>query len=57
MAEGTRVEQATQAPWQAPRVGFGILLFIITLGFYGWYWIFKTMEEIRQHTGRGPRRN
>jgi hypothetical protein len=34
-------------------VGFGILLFIVTFGFYGWYWAFKTEEEIKQHTGEG----
>ena len=34
-------------------VGFGILLFVVTLGFYGWYWAFKTHEEIKQHTGEG----
>ena len=37
-----------------PRgIGFGILLFIITLGFYGWYWVYKTEEEMKQHTGNG----
>ena len=34
-------------------IGFGILLFVITLGFYGWYWVFKTQEELKQHTGDG----
>jgi len=34
-------------------VGFGILMFIITLGFYGWYWVFVTMEDMKQHTGEG----
>ena len=34
-------------------IGFGILLFIITFGFYGWYWVFKTQEETKQHTGDG----
>jgi uncharacterized BrkB/YihY/UPF0761 family membrane protein len=34
-------------------VGFGILLFIVTIGFYGWYWVFKTQEEIKQHSGEG----
>ena len=35
-------------PLGQPRgIGFGILLFIVTLGFYGWYWIYKTMEEMR----------
>ena len=34
-------------------VGFGILLFIVTIGFYGLYWVFKTQEEMKQHTGDG----
>jgi Domain of unknown function (DUF4234) len=37
-----------------PRgVGFGILLYIVTFGLYGWYWVFKTQEEMKQHTGDG----
>jgi hypothetical protein len=37
-----------------PRgIGLGILLFVVTLGFYGWYWAFKTHEEMKQHTGDG----
>ena len=41
-------------PAGQPRgVGFGILLFIITIGLYGWYWAFKTQEEMKQHTGEG----
>ncbi len=41
-------------PLGRPRgIGFGILMFIITLGFYGWYWAFKTQEELRQRTGDG----
>ena len=41
-------------PLGQPRgIGFGILLFIVTLGFYSWYWAFKTHEEIRQHSGEG----
>lgn len=41
-------------PLARPRgIGFGILMFIITLGFYGWYWSFKTHEEIKLHTGEG----
>jgi len=38
---------------QQRGVGFGIVMFIITLGFYGWYWAFKIHEEIKQHTGEG----
>jgi hypothetical protein len=49
---------AVQTAGLAPRghrrgVGLGLLLFVITLGFYGWYWAFKTHEEMKQHTGEG----
>jgi Domain of unknown function (DUF4234) len=41
-------------PLGHPRgIGFGILLFIITFGFYSWYWVYKTQEEVKQHTGDG----
>ena len=41
-------------PLGSPRgIGFGILLFIVTIGFYSWYWVFKTQEEIKQHSGEG----
>ena len=41
-------------PVGRPRgIGFGILLFVVTLGFYGWYWAFKTHEEVKQHSGDG----
>jgi hypothetical protein len=30
-----------------------ILLTIVTLGFYTWYWYYKTHEEMKQHTGTG----
>ena len=34
-------------------VGFGILLFLVTLGFYSWYWAYKTQEEVKEHSGQG----
>ena len=34
-------------------VGFGILLFIVTIGFYGLYWAYKTQEEVKEHSGQG----
>ena len=41
-------------PLGSPRgIGFGILLFIVTIGFYSWYWVFKSQEEIKQHSGEG----
>jgi hypothetical protein len=53
--EGTAaaVPSATGPPGRPRGIGFGILLFIVTLGFYGWYWAFKTQEEMKQHTGDG----
>jgi Domain of unknown function (DUF4234) len=41
-------------PLGNPRgIGFGILMFIVTLGFYSWYWAFKTHEEVKQHSDQG----
>ena len=33
--------------------GTCILLTIVTLGFYTWYWYYKTSDEMKQHTGTG----
>ena len=35
------------------NIGFAILIFIITLGIYSLYWVFKTQEEIKNHSGQG----
>jgi Domain of unknown function (DUF4234) len=35
------------------KTGICILLFIVTLGIYGWYWYFKRHEELKNHTGEG----
>ena len=41
-------------PLGNPRgIGFAILIFIITFGIYGLYWVYKTQEEMKQHTGEG----
>ena len=41
-------------PLGQPRgIGFGILLFIITFGIYSLYWVFKTQEEVKNHSGQG----
>jgi uncharacterized BrkB/YihY/UPF0761 family membrane protein len=48
------MESPATRPIGQPRgIGFGILMFIVTLGFYSWYWVFKTQEEIKQHSGQG----
>ena len=50
------MEQTSSPATQLGRprgIGFGILLFVLTLGFYSWYWVYKTQEEMKQHTGDG----
>ncbi len=36
---------------QERGVGFGIVMYLITFGIYGLYWVYKTQEEIKQHSG------
>jgi len=38
---------------QVRSTGTCILLTIVTLGFYSWYWYYKTHEEMKAHTGNG----
>ena len=41
-------------PLGRPRgIGFGILMYIITLHLYSWYWIYQTEEEMGEHSGEG----
>ena len=41
-------------PLGQPRgVAFVVLLTFITLGIYTLYWVYKTEEEMKQHTGEG----
>src|SRR5262245_31986790 len=38
---------------QKRGVAFVVVIGFITLGFYWWYWAFKTQDEMRKHTGDG----
>jgi uncharacterized BrkB/YihY/UPF0761 family membrane protein len=41
-------------PLGKPRgIGFAILIFIVTIGLYSLYWVFKTQEEVKEHSGIG----
>jgi hypothetical protein len=41
-------------PIGEPRgVGFVILLSIVTFGIYHFYWVYKSLEEMKRHTGEG----
>ena len=35
------------------ETGTCVLLTIVTLGFYTWYWYYKTHDEMKQHSGTG----
>ena len=38
---------------QVRGTGICILLFIVTLGIYGWVWWYKVHDEMKRHTGQG----
>ena len=38
---------------QKRGIGFAILLTIVTLGIYSLYWVFKTQDEVKNHSGQG----
>jgi len=38
---------------QVRNTGTCVLLTIVTLGFYTWYWWYKTHDEMKRHTGNG----
>ena len=45
---------STSGPLGQPRgIAFAILLAIVTLGIYTFYWVFKTQDEVKEHTGMG----
>ena len=47
-------QASTSGPLGRPRgIGFGILVFIVTFGIYGLYWVFKTQDEVKEHSGIG----
>ena len=54
MSAADTVSAGSRGPLGSPRgIGFGILLYIVTIGLYGWYWAFKTQEEMKRRTGDG----
>ena len=45
---------SNSGPLGQPRgIGFAILMAIITLGIYTLYWVFKTQDEVKEHSGIG----
>ena len=47
-------QASTTGPLGKQRgIGFAILISIVTLGIYTFYWVFKTQEEVKDHSGIG----
>lgn len=40
-------------PGRVRGTGFGVLMFVITLGIYSFYWYFVTHDEMKKHSGQG----
>ena len=40
-------------PGRPRGIGFAILIEIITLGIYGFYWVWVTQDEVKKHCGQG----
>ena len=56
----SEIESSTQASTSARgpvgetrSVGLSILWFILTIGIYGIYWVYKTQEEVKRYSGNG----
>jgi len=47
-------QASTTGPLGQERgIAFAIILAIVTLGIYSLYWVFKTQEEVKEHSGIG----
>ena len=48
------IQPSTTGPLGQPRgIAFAILLSIVTIGIYTIYWVFKTQDEVKEHSGIG----
>ena len=54
MASSTPATTSARGPVGETRsIGLSILWFILTLGIYGIYWVYKTQEEVKRYSGNG----
>lgn len=44
---------ATGAPGNTRSVGLSILWFILTLGIYSFFWVYRTFDEMKRYSGQG----
>jgi Domain of unknown function (DUF4234) len=45
--------QARGPVGETRSIGLSILWFVLTLGIYSFYWVYKTHEEIKRYSGNG----
>jgi hypothetical protein len=50
---GTSTARARGPVGETRSIGLSILWFILTLSIYGFYWVYKTQEEIKRHSRNG----
>src|SRR6266508_1436048 len=54
MTETPGATAAARGPIGETRsIGLSILWVILTIGIYGFYWVYKTHEEIKRYSGNG----
>jgi hypothetical protein len=51
--EAGAMTQARGPVGETRSVGLSIVWFILTLGIYSFYWVYKTHEEIKRYSGNG----
>jgi hypothetical protein len=47
------MESSSRPIGQQRGPGFAIVMYIVTLGIYGIYWIYKSFDEVKRHRGQG----
>jgi hypothetical protein len=52
-AQATASETTRGPVGETRSIGLSILWYILTLGIYGIYWVYKTQEEVKRYSGNG----
>ena len=51
--EAGATTQARRPVGETRSIGLSILWFVLTLGVYSFYWVYKTQEEVKRYSGNG----
>jgi len=47
------MSETTGVAGETRSIGLSILWFLLTLSIYGFYWVYKTQEEVKRYSGNG----